>query len=154
MKQVRKTKLLALVLFIVYIAIGQGVALFTDAGEWFPIFNGHWFVRVPHKMQDYGVLITEVDGQILSTPTYTERAPGMTAGWRFAGYGTIQNLGRAIEQNDSAGVTKLRSFFENNFLKNNVTEYKIVRRTLSLLEFIKSSKVEEEHVLDTFRVSP
>ncbi len=136
----QKTHFILFGLLGVYFLISIATS-FSKTGELFPVFNGHWFYKTPNQFNDYGLLISELDGQMYSEPLFLEKIYFQVFVWPFAAYGAIQRLGEALEhqapnQDEQLKAVKKLIFGSRSF------KAQLVKRKMDPLEFVLHNKFE------------
>lgn len=136
-------------LLLAYFIFAISTAVFTDSGAIPPFFNGHWFVKTPHTINDYGLLIESIDGQKLNPPAYLEQIINaeFPRAWPFAAYNVTQVLGKAFKEKQ---FTLLKAYLEvlnTQTFSSRQVELKLMKRSINSLEFINSGKTISAQVL-------
>jgi hypothetical protein len=101
------------------------------AEETFPFASWSLFSKVPAVVDDYGLLLTEIDGQPLSPPIlYEHSREWFWAANNHGAYCAILDFGRAVDAGDAAESQRRRRLFERLYLGNGKVsvEYQLLRR--------------------------
>lgn len=119
---------------------------FTESGEIFPLFSGHWFYQTPAEFNDYGILIYSLDGQNFENPMYLEQAYHRFPVWPFAAYGAVQRWGKSVNDNrddreEQKAAVKRLIFGPRPY------KIQLVKRRFNSIEFLKSGHVQNVKVL-------
>lgn len=141
----RKLKLLLVSFLCCYFLAGL-LAGFTERGEMFPLFSGHWFYKTPTEFNDYGLLITSLDGEELKTPTFLDKIYSRFAVWPFAAYGAIQRWGHSVSENQKDQDAQ-KAAVESLILGSRKYKLQLVKRQFNSLEYLKSGDVKSMQVL-------
>lgn len=135
-----------LYIFFAFYFVAALLAGFTESGEIFPLFSGHWFYKTPTEFNDYGILIYSLDGQLLDTPIYLEKMYSHFQVWPFAAYGAIQQWGRSTER--SSSDQKLHKDSVQKLIFGS-KKYKIqlVKRRFNSVAFLRDNQLLDAKVL-------
>lgn len=141
----QKTKFVLFGFLCVYFFIALATS-FTKAGELFPVFNGHWFYKTPNEFNDYGLLISQLDGKDYSEPLYLEKVYSKLMVWPFAAYGAVQRWGEAAEKQmmdqDAQMKAAQKLIFGSRSFKA-----QLVKRKMDPLEFVLHNNIGSFQVL-------
>ena len=147
----QKTITIAIVLYFI---IGNFTwALFKL--EIYPIASWNLFSVVPNLVTDYGLQIKSINQVELEEPTYFQDLPDEFAEANsIVAFYVIQNLGIAIEKNDTESIENLREQIENEyFASQQHVEYEIYKRSYFAMDRWDTGQYEEEGRLVTFEKS-
>ena len=123
--------------------------------EIYPIASWNLFSVVPNLVTDYGLQIKSINQVELEEPTYFQDLPDEFAEANsIVAFYVIQNLGIAIEKNDTESIENLREQIENEyFASQQHVEYEIYKRSYFAMDRWDTGQYEEEGRLVTFEKS-
>lgn len=126
MKIYRRCQIIILAFFCLSIVVGI-TGTFTSRREIFPLFSWFLFSLVPGKSTGYDILIKEVQGRPV-TPAlpYRQATQFFSSGHSVVIYRAIQELGKAVKENDEDAVKVLRTSIEKFFYMKPV-QYDLVK---------------------------
>lgn len=104
-------------LFLAAYFVGGLLTLLHPCEEVFPVYSWFLFALVPQHQTLYAVVLHEAEGRPLSQPRAYPEAIGIVRDpHNVVAYQLIQQLGTAVEKQDTAQVVKLRHLLETNYL--------------------------------------
>lgn len=137
MRSYHKLKTFIAAVITLYAGIGLILAVTNyDDPEIFPVFSWTLFTHIPNRVQDYGLRITALGDQEFHPPLAFEKAgKWFKAAGSSAAYKSIQKLGAAITDEDSANIEKWRELIEHIYFGgNSQVGYEIVWRSFNPME--------------------
>lgn len=119
----------------------------------FPFSSWSLYTRVPNQSVVYSVEIFQSGQWSSSTPIdFLDSKPLGSRRTGVWAHHVIQDLGRAIEGGEIERAEMCRTLFERNYLsEDKPIHYRIVRRTVDPLEYVRHGKRLDEVVLMRFR---
>jgi hypothetical protein len=129
-----------------YVLVAFASVFVAPGGELFPIFNGHWFIRVPYEIQDYGLLVRSLDGKALDPPVYVEAIYPRLRVWPFAAYGSLQNWGQARTPEEQS---KAKKFALSQIFHHRAFQAEFRKRRIDPLDFVQDHRVLSEQTLES-----
>lgn len=148
MNKVNRHKKTVTLFLCVYIIAAFGIGFLHKEGEQFPLFNGHWFFRVPHMMYDFGVIVKSIDSMPLKDQVYLEKSQGLVNHvWPFALYGSTQQLGKSLRKNNSDDIKKLKSFFKDTVFRGRNVSYEVHWREYDIIEFLNDGAIKTSELI-------
>ena len=123
-----------------------------DRDQLFPASSWALFATVPQQVTDYGVRVLELRGERLAEPSFQDgvrdRLPDLAS---LDAYRLIQQLGRALGEDDRDGAARARRALEGIYLKGaEPFRYEIVRRRYDPLERWHGGTVRAAEALGQF----
>ena len=135
-------------ILVSYFVIAFGTAVFSNGGEVFPFFNGHWFNKVPSEVNDYSLYIQSLDGKELKSPIYIEHIYNRFRAWPFAVYGALQTWGQHSAENDPQ-TSRYRDFALQLIFQKREFKCELRVRRINTLDFIENNQVLEERAVES-----
>lgn len=123
-----------------YFLLAVAIGVFSSSGELRPFFNGHWFYKTPFEMDDFGILVTQINGADVQPPRYLEDlAESRFNAWKFDAYVMTQKVGRLSETDlyDKA-LQDLRKAVLRKFSANAVLQ----KRKFNTIQFVENRKIQ------------
>ena len=142
----------AQLLGFLFVVSSMGISLwlgFSGTRDAYPFFSWSLFTHVPNVRFDFGVAVTEIDGEILNPPRDLMELEGRVSGaGSIRAYYTIQDLGDALVRRDRALMQEKRSLFEREYLSGPTElRYRLVARAYDPIEKWRHGRIQQQRVL-------
>lgn len=138
-------KLNRYILYLIsYAVVAMATALFSASGEVRPVFNGHWFVKTPFKIEDFGLLIEEIDGQKKDPPVYFDRSGNLLGkNWSFDRYNLAQKIGEAYSSGNAKKLEDAIAVLKAHLGKKSNIHFLLQKRSFDPKVYIETGTVQE-----------
>jgi len=120
--------------------------------EYFPFYSWDLFSYVPNQINDYGVLINEINGESLENPIYFETATlYFSAADSITAFNLIQQWGHAAVAQDNAKMEDIQKQFENNYLSEQAQiQYQLMKRSYNPIDLYQSRTFISEEPIQSY----
>lgn len=116
------------------------------SNEVFPVFSWFLFAEVPQKNHiRYTIRIYEIDGKTLPVPLLFAEAGAYSNPHSVSANKLIQDLGKALVENQIQEVKGIRELLEQNQI-HRVNRYELIQLTYDPVERFKTGKAEEKSI--------
>ena len=126
------------------------VGYLTPRGEIFPLASWFLFALVPHRTNDYDLLLRANDGHPIDPPLPYSQAPWLiSTPHSIVTYQLVQQLGDALARRDDERARALRRQIEAQFAQPRV-QYDLVRNTYQPVERWETGQVRARRTIRSF----
>lgn len=135
---------------IAYVFVAFTTAFFSKNAEVRPIFNGHWFVKTPYKISDFGLLIVEIDGKKKDPAIYFDRSANLTGkAWSYDRYNLAQKIAEAYLVGNDEKFESAISLLKAHLNRISNIKFILQKRNYDPKDYIRSGSVTETKDLKT-----